>query len=285
MQELVYFNGRFLSPEEARIAVTDYGFLFGYGLFETLRGYRGKLFRLKEHLDRLGKGAKELEIPVINAELENAVQQTLKLSKLADARVRLTVTMGKGSPVPDPQTCSVPTVLVTVVPFAPPAEEVYQKGYRAVTSAIRRYSGSRLCGLKTACYLENIMARQQARREGADEAILLNEKGEVAEASGSNLFLVSRGILKTPGPQSGILPGITRQAVLELAPGTGITAVEDTLQPEDLSAADEAFLTNSLIEIMPLRTIDGQQIGRDIPGPVTQQLMAAYRRLVEQETG
>jgi branched-chain amino acid aminotransferase len=284
MPDLVYLNGNYLPLAEARIAVTDYGFLFGYAIYETLRAYQGRLFRMPDHLARLEKSAAILSIPCDIKELEQAALETLRRSGIAEARVRLTLTRGEGSLAPDPRTCRRPTVLITVVPYTPPAAEVYQKGYRALTSAIRRNSASQLPGMKTACFLESLLARQQARQAGVDDAVLLNEQGRIAEASSSNLFLVSRGVLKTPGLENGILAGTTRKIVLELAEKAGIAGVETAISPEELYSADEAFLTNALIEIMPLTEIEGKAVGSGQPGPVTLQLISSYRRLVNAET-
>jgi branched-chain amino acid aminotransferase len=284
MPELVYLNGDYMPLSEAKIGVTDYGFLFGYALYETMRAYKGKIFRLKDHLDRLEKAAETLHLPVEGLDLEKAVVETLRRSGIEEARVRLTVTMGEGSLTPDPRTCHRPAVLVTAVPYKPFAPEIYQKGYRALTSTVRRNSRSQLPGMKTACFLENMLARQQAREAGADEAVLLNEKGELAEASSSNLFLVNRGILRTPALESGILPGITRKIVLDLAEGLGLPTERTIIWPEELEAAEEVFISNSLIEIMPVTVLDSKPVGAGRPGPITRQLMGAYSQLVQRET-
>jgi branched-chain amino acid aminotransferase len=285
MPDMVYLNGKYMPLSEAKIAVTDYGFLFGYGLYETMRAYHGRLFRLKDHLERLGKAARTLNLPCDAAELEKAVPETLRRSGVEEARVRLSLTAGEGSLTPDPRTCRQPTVLVTVIPYIPFTAEIYQRGFSLLTSAIFRNSRSRLPGMKTTCFLENMLARQQAREGGADEALLLNEKGELAEASSSNLFLVSGGVLITPAIESGILPGITRKIVLELAEGLGIRNERTIMWPQELEMAEEAFLTNSLIEVMPVTVIDSQPVGKGRPGALTQQLQAAYERLVAKEIG
>lgn len=285
MPDVVYLNGKYIPLTEARVAVTDYGFLFGYGLYETMRAYHGKLFRLDDHLARLIKAAELLKIPCSSLELAKTVRETLHRSGLEEARVRLTLTAGEGNLTPDLRTCRGPTVMVTVIPYTPFAAEIYRKGFKLLTSTVCRNSRSRLPGMKTTCFLENMLARQQAREGGADEALLLNEKGELAEASSSNLFLVSGGVLRTPALESGILPGITRKIVLELAEGSGIMNERTIIWPQELEKAEEAFLTNSLIEIMPVTVIDSRQVGQGTPGPFTQKLTAAYRRLVSEETG
>jgi branched-chain amino acid aminotransferase len=284
MPELVYLNGEYMPLAEARIGVTDYGFLFGYALYETMRAYKGKIFRLKDHLERLEKAAKTLNLPAEGLDLEKAVVETLRRSGIEEARVRLTVTRGEGSLAPDPRSCRQPTVLVTVVPYKPFAAEIYARGYRALTSTVRRNSRSQLPGMKTACFLENMLARQQAREGGADEAVLLNEKGELAEASSSNLFLVDRGILRTPALESGILAGISREIVLKLAQGLGLRNERAIIWPEELEAAEEVFISNSLIEIMPVTVLDSRPVGKGQPGPITKKLMGAYSQLVQRET-
>jgi len=205
---------------------------------------------------------------------------TIQANKLSDARVRITISTGEGGMVPDPSTCSKPTVLILAEHYKPYPEQVYQKGFRAVVSSIRRNSQSPLSRLKSANYLESILARQEARAAGVDEALCLNEKGLLAEASMSNIFLVTDGILRTPGLESGILPGITRETILELASQPGINTLEHDIRLDDVFQAQEAFLTNSLIEVMPLTEIEGKAIGSGRPGPLTQRLMAAYKKLV-----
>jgi len=182
--------------------------------------------------------------------------------------------------VPDPSACRQPTVLILAGHYQPYPKQVYEKGFRAVVSSIRRNSQSPLSRLKSANYLENMLAKQQARAAGVDEAICLNEKGLLAEASMSNIFLVDDGILRTPGEESGILPGITREVVLELASQLGINTFEQDISLDELFQAQEAFLTNSLMEIMPLTEIDGKPVGSGEPESVTRRLMASYKKLV-----
>lgn len=284
MTEIVYLNGELIPLEKARISVRDYGFLYGYGLFETVRAYNGHPFRLDEHLERLAGGAKKLGINVNIAELKEAVAATIKANDLRDARIRLAVSLGEGGMTPDPTTSQKPTVLVLANEYQPYPDMVYQRGFRAIISTSRICRQSPLSGLKTANYLANLLARQEAKAVGADEAILLNDIGLVAEASISNIFLVRGGTLFTPGEDSGILPGITRRTVLELADGLGIKAEEKDITLGELLAADEAWLTGSLIEVMPLTELAGKPIGVGQPGMVTRKLMAAYRQLIWQVT-
>jgi len=280
MSKIVYLNGCLMPLSQASISVLDYGFLYGFGLFETMRAYGGQVFRLDSHLNRLVRSAEVLGLSIGVTDLKDAVMATLQANQLSDARIRITVSIGEGSMVPDPSTCQQPTVLILVGDYHPYPEQIYQKGFRAVVSSIRRNSQSPLSRLKSANYLENMLAKQEARAAGVDDALCLNEKGLLAEASMSNIFLVNDGILRTPTEDSGILPGITREVVLELASQLGISTFEQDIRLDELSQTQEAFLTNSLIEIMPLTEIDGKPVGSGRPGPVTQRLMADYRKLV-----
>jgi len=280
MGEIVYLNGSLVPGSEARISVLDYGFLYGFGLFETMRAYNGNVFRLDRHLKRLALSSEKLGILFEKQDLVKAVHDTLQANSLKDARIRITVSIGEGYTVPDPSTCNNPTVLILAQSYNPYPTQVYQKGFSAVTSSIRRNSQSPLSGLKSANYLESLLAKQEARKAGMDEAILLNEKGLVAEASMSNIFMVSDGTLATPGLDSGILPGITRETVLELANQLGINAVERDIKPNEILKAQEAFVTNSLIEVMPLTSVDGKPVGSGTPGIITNKLMEAYKQEV-----
>ena len=282
MSEIVYLNGSLMPRSQASISALDYGFLYGFGLFETMRAYRGQVFRLDSHLNRLSRAAEILGLPIRTLELKEAVMDTLRANRLDDARIRITVSPGEGEMVPDPSTCSKPTVLIMAGRYQPYPQEVYQKGFRAIVSSIRRNSQSPLSRLKSTSYLESMLAREEARAAGVDEALFLNEKGLLAEASMSNIFVVTEGILRTPGEESGILPGITRGTILELAPQVGIAALEGDIEPDELLHAKEAFLTNSLMEVMPLTEVEGKPVGSGSPGAITQRLMAAYKEIVNQ---
>ena len=280
MSEIVYLNGSLIPSSEASISALDYGFLYGYGLFETMRAYEGQVFRLDNHLTRLARSAEVLGLPIGTLDLKKAVMDTIQANQLGDARIRIAISIGEGGMVPDPSTCNRPTVLILAGHYQPYPEEVYQKGFRAIVSSIHRNSGSPLSRLKSANYLESLLARQEARAAGVNEALCLNEKGVLAEASMSNIFLVTNGILRTPGQESGILPGITRETILELAPPLGINTLECDIRLDELSHAEEAFLTNSLIEVMPLTEIEGKPVGSGRPGSITKKLLTAYRELV-----
>ncbi len=280
MSDIVYLNGVLMPGSQATISVMDYGFLYGFGLFETVRAYGGQPFYLDRHLSRLAHSAEILGINIEGLALKRAVIDTILANKLSEARIRITVSIGEGGMTPDPGTCSKPTVLILAGQYQPYSEQVYRNGFRAVVSTIRRNSQSPLSRLKSSNYLENLLAKREARKAGVDEALCLNEKGLLAEASMSNAFLVRDGLLQTPGQESGILPGITREVVLELASRLGVGALETDVTPDDIFQSQEAFLTNSLMEIMPLTEVNGKPVGSGAPGTITAKLMAEYKKLV-----
>jgi len=283
MGGIVYLNGKLIQRSRATISALDYGFLYGFGLFETMRAYKGKVFRLDKHLSRLATSAKVLELSIDEMELKDAVMNTIKANKLGDARVRITVSPGEGAVNADPRTCRKSTVLVVTEKYIPFTQQVYRDGFRVIISSFRRDSQSILSGLKSTSYLMNVMARQEARLAGADEAVCLNEKDLLAEASMSNIFVVAGGILRTPGLESGILPGITRQVVLELASQMGINCLEGDIELDDIYKVEEAFLTSSLLEVMPLTRVGDKRISNGRVGNITRKLITAYKRLVSGE--
>lgn len=284
MEEIVYLNGCLLPLSEARLSPLDYGFLYGCGLFETMYAYAGRVFRLDRHLDRLRRSVTFLGISLDGLpDLERGVYECLKANNLSDARIRLTVSVGEGKTIPDLITPQSPTVLIVARSYQPHSPETYERGFKAIVSSVRRNTWSPVSTMKSLSYLDLLLARREAKLAGADEAVLLNEQGFLAEGSISNIFLVSGGTLLTPSEDSGILPGITREAVLEIACSSGLTTLVRKVSLDELNQADEAFLTNSLIQVMPLTQINGQAIGPGRPGRITQQLMSVYKELVEQE--
>ena len=281
MEEIVHLNGSLVPLSQARLSPLDHGFLYGYGLFETMRAYSGHIFRLEAHLARLRRAAAFLGLRLDHLpDLSQALYETLDANHLTNARIRLTLSGGAGEPVPDVTACREPTLLITAREYVPHPDSVYRQGFRVAVSAISRNTRSPLSGLKTVSYLDNLLARKEARLAGADEAIMLNEQGFVAEGSTSNVFLVSGNALRTPGEDCGILPGVTRSVVLDLARTAGLATVEEKMAPGEFALADEAFCTNSLIEIMPVTALDGRAVGQGVPGEVTAKLTAAYRELV-----
>jgi branched-chain amino acid aminotransferase len=282
VEEIVYLNGSLLPLSQARLSPLDYGLLYGYGLFETMRAYSGRIFRLEKHLARLFRSAKLLGIDLESIpDLEKAIYNILQANNLSSARIRLTLSGGEGEPVPD-LFIRAPTVLIVARSYTPYSRQVYEQGFKAIVSRIRRNTQSPASVIKSLNYLDNLLARQEAKLVSADEAILLNEQGFLAEGSMSNIFLVSDNALLTPSEDSGILPGITREVTLELAPSLDIKTMERKIALKELLQADEAFFTNSLIEIMPLTQVDGQNIGSGRAGAVTQRLIAAYEELVDE---
>jgi branched-chain amino acid aminotransferase len=283
MNEIVYVNGAFLPVEEAAISVLDYGFLFGYGLYETTRTYSGRCFRLSAHLQRLEKAARALSIPADITQFETLMRETVRRNPLGSGRLRLTLTPGPGSAASDISTCHNPTVLCMHIEYRPHSPEVYARGLSVILSDTRRNSQSILPGMKASAIVESMLAKQQARLSGYDDALLLNDQGRLAEASSSNMFMVSQGILKTPRTGDGLLPGTTRQVVFELAGQLPIECCQCDISPEELAVADELFITNAMIEIMPVTRLDGKAIGRGQSGEFTRRLSRAYRELVEKE--
>jgi len=285
MPELVWHDGQILPPEDARCSCLDRGRLYGDGLFETMRAYHGKIFRLETHLQRLAGAAQRihLALPMTADDLQTAVQKTLKESELASAYIRLTVTRGVGGS-PAQLDASTASVTIWVRPFSGYPLELYQKGMSAVLAEARRNEHSLLSTLKTLNYLDNLLARAAAQRAGADEAIFLNTSDQLAEAAASNLFIVADGRVLTPPIEAGILPGITRACVLESCATEGIRFTETPLELQQLREAAEAFLTGSIMEIMPLTSFAGKAIGSGQPGEITKQLQQAYRSLVDEET-
>jgi len=282
MAEIIYLNGRLSPRSKAKLSPFDHGFLYGYGLFETMRAYDGHIFRLNRHLARLRRSAQSLGLATGLAafDLEAACTETLEANKLRDARLRLTISAGEGDMTPDPGACSSPTVLVTAQNLVPLPPEKYESGFKATLSTLCCNSQSPLSRLKSTCYLNNILARMEAKAAGCDEAILLNERGYLAEGSTTNIFLVSKGELVTPYLESGVLPGITREAVLEIAEASNIKTVERQVELKELIEAEEAFITNSILELMSLTWFDGKPIGTGKAGQLTKKLMAAYKELV-----
>ena len=289
MDEIVYFNGRLVPQSEAKLSPFDHGFLYGYGLFETMRAYNGHIFRLDSHLTRLGCSAESVGLTqgILATDegkhsLKAACMATLEANELKDARIRLTVSAGEGDMTPDPSSCSNPTILITARQLDPLLPEKYEAGFKATVSSLRRNSQSPLAGLKSTCYMENVLARTAAKASGYDEAIMLNERGCLAEGSTTNIFVVGNGELITPSLESGVLPGVTREAVLEIAWTSDIRSNERPVKLDELIEAQEAFVTNSVLELMPLVSIDEKPIGTGRPGKLTRDLLLAYRKVVDE---
>ena len=284
MEVVVYLNGAMIPLTQARISPMDYGFLHGYGLFETMRAYSGHVFRLEKHLARLERSARALNIDLGGpAKLETAVYDALRANHLLNARIRITVSPGQEEMAADVPAKGEPTVFITATSYEPPSEQVYRRGFTAIVSRVHRSPRSPSSGLKSLSALDILLARQEAASYGVDHAILLNDDDLVAEGSSSNVFHVNDRTLFTPAEHSGILQGVTRDIVLkDLAPSLGLATKEVDVALSDLLEAEEAFLTNSMIEIMPLTVVADRSIGTGRPGPLTRRFMKAYKGLVEQ---
>jgi branched-chain amino acid aminotransferase len=281
----VYVNGKFFDKNEAKVSVYDHGLLYGDGVFEGIRVYNRKVFRLREHVERLYESARHiwLEIPMSREQMTEAVLDAVRVNDKKDGYIRLVVTRGAGSLGLDPRKTSDPQVIIIVddVSLYPP--ELYQNGLEIVTaSVIRNHPAALSPRVKSLNYLNNILAKIEAIRAGCLEAIMLNHNGEVAECTGDNVFLVKKGVLRTPPVNDGALEGITRNAVMELARAASITVQEATLTRHDVYAADECFLTGTAAEVIPVVKCDGRAIGTGKPGPITKQLHERFHQLTRQ---
>lgn len=284
----VFFNGAIIPEEKALLPFTDRGVLFGDGLFETLRAYQGKPFRLGRHLERMEEGCRLLRLPPPPGEEEmRGILEELYRRNVAegDGYVRITMTGGPFDGTRSLARSGPCNLHVVVKPFQPYPEEWYRRGVRLAVSGIRRNEHSFLSRVKSNNYLASLAARQEALDRGADDAVLLNTSGHLCEAPTSNIFLVRDGKVCTPAVDCGLLPGITRQAVLELCTRLRLPAEEGRFRLEDLLAAEEAFLTVSTGEIVPVAEVEGTPIGKGAPGTVTIGLTRAYRELVKEELG
>ena len=276
----IYLNDRFVLKEEARISVFDHGFLYGDGVFETLRAYRGKAFMFSEHIARLEQSAARLHIPmpVKRSRLSAIVAESLDLNHLTDAYLRITVSRGPGEIGLEPALCKSPTLVVIANPFEPYPESFYTDGVSVAVVQTRRNLPEALPPyVKSLNYLNNILAKMEATALGTYDAVLLNHQGEVTEGTTSNVFVVLGGRLLTPAHDCGILAGITRNLVLQLARELEIPTEETRLTAADLVISDECFLTNTTVEVLPVTQVDGQRIGDGRPGEITRQLHASFR--------
>ncbi len=285
MSRTIFMNDRLVPEEEARVSVFDHGLLYGDGVFEGLRSYSGRVFRLHAHLDRLWASGRAicLEIPMSKDRMAQAVLDTLSANNLEDGYIRLVVTRGAGTLGLDPNKCSNPQVIIIADTISLYPKEFYEQGLRIVTAATQRIQTAALSPrIKSLNYLNNIMAKLEGLQAGCVEALMLNHKGEVAECTGDNVFVVRGERLLTPPPDAGILEGITRAAVIELAEKEGIDCHETTLTRHDLYTADECFLTGTAAEVIPVVEIDGRTVGEGTPGSITKKLKNCFHALVRQ---
>ncbi len=281
----IYLNGELVDKEDAKISVYDHGLLYGDGVFEGIRSYGGKVFLLQEHLDRLWDSAKAiwLEIPLSKDEMARAIADTLKANQIDDGYIRVIVTRGSGTLGLDPNRCSDPQVIVIADKISLYPKEFYEQGLEIITvSTVRNHPAALSPRIKSLNYLNNILAKIEGLQAGCIEALMLNHKGEVAECTGDNIFLVRDGRMLTPPNEAGILEGITRKAVIDLAREDGIEVLEVPLTKHDVYIAAECFLTGTAAEVVPVVKVDSRTIGDGKPGPITKKLFARFHELTRQ---
>jgi branched-chain amino acid aminotransferase len=279
----IWINGKYYEKAEAKISVYDHGLLYGDGVFEGIRIYHGKVFKLKEHLIRLYDSARSiaLDIPMARDEMTRVVEEVVRTNEKHNGYIRLLVTRGTGSLGLDPRRCD-PQIIVIVDDISLYPPELYENGLEIITSSvIRNHPAALSSRVKSLNYLNSILAKIEAIRGGCLEALMLNHNGEVAECTGDNIFIVKRGEIRTPTIDAGMLEGVTRSVVMELAAAAGFVVREMTLLRHDVYAADEFFLTGTAAEIIPVVKCDGRPIGAGKPGPVFRQLRERFLSYVK----
>lgn len=283
MPQKIWMDGKLLEPEHVRVGVFDHGLLYGDGVFEGIRSYGGRIFKSAEHLRRLYESARaiRMEIPYTAEQLNQAMLETMAANGLVDCYIRLVVTRGSGSLGIDPRRCPRPCAFIIADQVEVYPRELYEKGIAVITASTTRNHANALSPrIKSLNYLNNILARIEANDAGVPEAVMLNHLGNVAECTADNIFIVTDGRVRTPTTNCGILDGITRRVILELAAQMGIDAGEQILQKHDLYTAHECFVTGTGAEVCPVVKIDGRIIGNGRPGPITVRLMEAFHRHV-----
>jgi branched-chain amino acid aminotransferase len=278
----IYISGKFYDKEDAKISVFDHGLLYGDGVFEGIRSYNGKVFHMNDHVDRLWDSAKAiwLTIPMTKEEMAKAINETLAVNGIKDGYIRVVVTRGAGSLGLDPNRCEAPRVIIIADRISLYPEELYKNGLTIATVSVMRNAAAALSPrIKSLNYLNNILAKIEGLQSGCIEALMLNNKGEVAECTGDNIFIVRKGRLLTPPTDAGILEGVTRDVVITLARELGIEVAETPLTKHDIYIADECFLTGTAAEVIPVVAIDSRSIGEGKPGPVTQKLIAKFHEI------
>ncbi|MCU0725971.1 MAG: D-amino acid aminotransferase [Planctomycetes bacterium] len=282
MGTVVLLNGEVLPAESARISVFDHGFLFGDSVYEVVRTRHGRPFELDAHLARLRRSAEQtyLEIPYTDGDLERELGRAISLAANQESYVRIIVTRGVGEIELHPATCGPPTLLLIVTPLRQPPDRFYREGIRLAIVGRRRMDPASLSpSAKTGNYLNNVLAIIEAKKRGADDAVMLNTEGFLTEGTTSNIFFVRDGVAYTPALQTGILSGITRGLVLRMLSAERIGAREGNYGPEELRGADEAFITSTTRDVMPVREVDAAPVGLSRPGPVTRRLMERFAAL------
>ncbi len=281
----VYINGKFYPKEEAKISVFDHGLLYGDGVFEGIRSYNRRVFKLKEHIDRLYNSAKAimLEIPMKKDEMEQAIIATLRENNLSDAYIRVVVTRGCGDLGLDPRKCSLPSVIIITDKIVLYPEEYYINGLEVITSSVKRNIPEALNpAIKSLNYLNNIFAKIEAIRAGCEEAIMLNKEGYVAECTGDNIFIIKNNILTTPPIYVGALPGITRETVIDIAKTKlKLLVKEEPFSIYQVYTADECFLTGTAAEVIPVVKVDGRIINDGKPGEITKEIIKEFKEITK----
>jgi len=280
----IFLNDTFVPEGQARISVFDHGFLYGDGVYETLRAYHGQFFLLERHLVRLRQSCQliGLELPIPEKQWPVLLEETLRRNELTDAAVRITISRGKGDFGLDPSLCPRPTMVIMAKPFRPYPPSLKTEGVRLEIVEVRRNPiSAQSPRIKSLSFLNNILAKQEALRMGGDDALMLNIEGEVSECPTSNVFFVKDGKIKTPSVDCGILEGVTREVVIMLGEKQGLTIQEGRFGAQELLEADECFITNTGMEIMPVSRIGAKRIGKECPGPLTGRLSQLFQQNVE----
>ncbi len=280
----IYLDGEFVDQEQAKVSVFDHGLLYGDGIFEGIRAYHGRVFKLKEHLDRLYESAKSilLEIPITIEEMEEVVTESLRKNDLRDAYIRLIVSRGKGDLGLDPRKCPKASVICIAASITLFSKELYEKGLEVVTVPTRRNISEAVNPrIKSLNYLNNILAKIEANQAGTIEAIMLNSDGYVCEGTADNIFIIKNGVLITPPTYVGILEGITRNTVMEIARQKGIEVKEQVFTRHDVYIADEIFLTGTAAELIPVIKVDGRVIGAGVPGEMFSGLLKEFKEITK----
>ncbi|MFN2476808.1 MAG: branched-chain-amino-acid transaminase [Chthoniobacterales bacterium] len=281
----IYLDGEYVPQSQAKVSVFDHGLLYGDGIFEGIRFYNGRVFRLEEHHDRLWDSARSicLEIPVSKQEMTEALLETIRKNGLRDGYIRQIVTRGVGNLGLNPVGCKRPSIIIIATSIALYPEEAYRNGLSIVTCATRRSGPATLNpAVKSLNYLNNVMARIEANLAGADEALMLNDAGNIAECTADNVFIVKKGQIFTPPISAGALRGITRAVVFEIAAELGIRITETDISRHDVFVADECLLTGTAAEVIPVVKADGRVVGTGKAGPITTRMIARFREMVRE---